>query len=304
MRRRILTPPSLALACQSMSTADVKRGSLPPMKIIKRARLQFSATPGWWLWSVGMTGCCLWRTWRMQGRKDITLLPCSRGSSRSSLPRGLLGCCTTLGANYIELSSKYVALLPARPVSFSFFPSIIWSLTSLPGLDGVFRFSMLLATKAHARLYITRRNALVLAARMGKVASDAGLSYRNWPGCYVYQGYAISLVPSSPLRSSRLQFHRRINLLNQHIDYMNWNNFVNLGSWLRQKLDSLYLKRCMASQKIESSGFSNLALSLEWAAIKEDAIERAPSKQEYPSHTLPCPTILGWTPRRVQNCSD
>jgi hypothetical protein len=70
---------------------------------------------------------------------------------------------------------------------------------------------------------------------------------------------------------------------------MNWNNLVNLGSWLRRKLDALYLKKHMASQKIESSGFSNLALSLEWTAMKEDAIERAPSKQEYPSHILPHP---------------
>jgi hypothetical protein len=54
-------------------------------------------------------------------------------------------------------------------------------------------------------------------------------------------------------------------------------------------LDALYLKKHMASQKIESSGFSNLALSLEWAAMKEDAIERVPSKQEYPSNMLPHP---------------
>jgi hypothetical protein len=70
---------------------------------------------------------------------------------------------------------------------------------------------------------------------------------------------------------------------------MNWNNLVNLGSWLQQKLDALYLKKHMASQKIESSGFGGLALSREWAAMKEDAIERAPSKQEYPSHMLPHP---------------
>ena len=62
---------------------------------------------------------------------------------------------------------------------FLFFHSIICSLTSLPGLDGPFLFSMLLAMKAHAKLYITHRNALVLAALMGKVVSDAGLSYRN-----------------------------------------------------------------------------------------------------------------------------
>jgi hypothetical protein len=70
---------------------------------------------------------------------------------------------------------------------------------------------------------------------------------------------------------------------------MNWNNFVNLGSWLQQKLDTLYLKKHTASQKIESSGFSHLALSLEWVAMKEDAIERVPSKQEYPSNMLPHP---------------
>ena len=70
---------------------------------------------------------------------------------------------------------------------------------------------------------------------------------------------------------------------------MNWNNLVNLGSWLRRKLDALYLKKHIASRKIESSGFSNLALSLEWAAMKGDVIERAPSKQEYPSHILPDP---------------
>ena len=70
---------------------------------------------------------------------------------------------------------------------------------------------------------------------------------------------------------------------------MNWNNLVNLGAWLRRKLDALYLKKHTASQKIESSGFSPLALSLEWTAMKEDAIERAPSKQEYPPHILPHP---------------
>ena len=87
-----------------------------------------------------------------------------------------------------------------------------------------------------------------------------------------------SLSSSSPLPSSRLQFHRRIHLLNQHINYMNWNNLVNLGSWLQRKLDALYLKKHMASQKIGASGFSNLALSLKWAAMKEDSIEQAPSK--------------------------
>jgi hypothetical protein len=34
-----------------------------------------------------------------------------------------------------------------------------------------------------------------------------------------------------------------------------------------------------ASTRIESSGFSELALSLEWAALKEDAVQRPPSKQ-------------------------
>ena len=38
------------------------------------------------------------------------------------------------------------------------------------------------------------------------------------------------------------------------------------------------MKRNAASTRIESSGFSELALSLEWAALKEDAIQRAPSK--------------------------
>lgn len=62
---------------------------------------------------------------------------------------------------------------------------------------------------------------------------------------------------------------------------------MNLGSWLRRKLDALFQKRNAARTRIESSGFTELALSLEWAALKEDAIQRAPSKQEYPSHMLP-----------------
>ena len=86
----------------------------------------------------------------------------------------------TLGVNYIELLPKYVFIITrATCLIFFFFPSIIWSLTSLPRLDGVFLFSMLSAMKAHAKLYITHRNALVLAAQMGKVVSDAGLSYKN-----------------------------------------------------------------------------------------------------------------------------
>jgi uncharacterized protein (DUF2132 family) len=67
---------------------------------------------------------------------------------------------------------------------------------------------------------------------------------------------------------------------------MNQNNFVNLGTWLRRKLDALYLKQNTASTRVESSGFTELALSLEWAALKDDAIQRAPSKQAY-SHLLP-----------------
>ena len=77
---------------------------------------------------------------------------------------------------------------------------------------------------------------------------------------------------------------------------MNWNNFVNLGSWLQCKLDALFVKRKVAHMRIESSGFSELALSLEWAAQKDDAIQRAPSKQEYSSHislTSDCQTRLG-----------
>jgi hypothetical protein len=69
--------------------------------------------------------------------------------------------------------------------------------------------------------------------------------------------------------------------LNQHISYMNWNNFVNLGSWLQRKLDSLFVKRHTASNRIESSGFSELALSLEWVGMKDDAIQGAPSKQAH-----------------------
>jgi hypothetical protein len=38
------------------------------------------------------------------------------------------------------------------------------------------------------------------------------------------------------------------------------------------------LKRNTAHMRIQSSGFSELALSLEWAALKEDAVSRAPSK--------------------------
>ena len=77
------------------------------------------------------------------------------------------------------------------------------------------------------------------------------------------------------------QFHRRIHILNQHIDYMNWNNFVNLGSWLRRKLDALLLKRNTASISVESSGLSELALSLEWGALKDNSIQHAPSKHVY-----------------------
>jgi hypothetical protein len=60
---------------------------------------------------------------------------------------------------------------------------------------------------------------------------------------------------------------------------MNWNNLVNLGSWLQRKLEALLVKRNAAHMRIQSSGFSELALSLEWAALKEDAVLRAPSKQ-------------------------
>ena len=59
---------------------------------------------------------------------------------------------------------------------------------------------------------------------------------------------------------------------------MNLNNLLSLGTWLRRKLDALLLKRHVASTRIESSGFSEIALSLEWAALQDDAIQRAPSK--------------------------
>ena len=67
---------------------------------------------------------------------------------------------------------------------------------------------------------------------------------------------------------------------------MNQNNFVNLGTWLQRKLDALYLKQNTASTKVQSSGFTELALSLEWAALKDDAIQCAPSKQAY-AYSLP-----------------
>ena len=84
------------------------------------------------------------------------------------------------------------------------------------------------------------------------------------------------ISPRTPCLS-HLQFHQRIHILNQHIRYMTWNNFVNLGSWLQRKLDALFLKRHMARMRVESSGFTELALSLEWATLKDDAIQRAPS---------------------------
>ena len=80
---------------------------------------------------------------------------------------------------YVNEVTKVHFIVTCAACLIFFFLSIIWSLTSLPGLDGAFLFSMLLAMKAHAKLYITRRNALVLAAPMGKVVSDAGPSYRN-----------------------------------------------------------------------------------------------------------------------------
>jgi hypothetical protein len=46
-------------------------------------------------------------------------------------------------------------------------------------LDGAFLFFMLSAMRQLVKLYITRRNALVLAALMGKVVRDVGPSYRN-----------------------------------------------------------------------------------------------------------------------------
>jgi hypothetical protein len=91
----------------------------------------------------------------------------------------------------------------------------------------------------------------------------------------------LSHLRSIALYLSGLQFHRRIHILNQHISYMNWGNFVNLGSWLCRKLNALFVKRNIASARIESSGFSELALSLEWAGMKNDAVQRAPSKQAY-----------------------
>jgi len=58
---------------------------------------------------------------------------------------------------------------------------------------------------------------------------------------------------------------------------MNWNSFVNLGLWLRRKLDALFLKKNLARTRIELSGFGEIALSLEWAAQREDSIQRVPS---------------------------
>ena len=96
----------------------------------------------------------------------------------------------------------------------------------------------------------------------------------------------LSLFCSSTPYLSWLQFHRRIHILNQHIHYRNWNNFLNLGTWLRHKLDALFVKRSAANTRIEASGFSEVALSLEWAALKGDAIQCAPSKQGYLSHRV------------------
>jgi hypothetical protein len=67
---------------------------------------------------------------------------------------------------------------------------------------------------------------------------------------------------------------------------MNQNNCVNLGIWLQHKLDALYLKRNTTSTRVESSGFTQLALSLEWVALKDDAIQHAPSKQAY-AYSIP-----------------
>lgn len=86
----------------------------------------------------------------------------------------------TSDVNYIELLPRYVFVVThATSLIFPPLPSITWSLTSLPELDGAFLFFMLSAMRQLVKLYITRRNALVLAALMGKVVRDVGPSYRN-----------------------------------------------------------------------------------------------------------------------------
>lgn len=100
----------------------------------------------------------------------------------------------------------------------------------------------------------------------------------DWGAASIWGKPSLSLACLKAPYLFCVQFHRRIHILNQHISYMNQNNFVNLGIWLRRKLDALFLKRNTANMRIESSGFSKLALSLEWAALKEDSIQRAPSK--------------------------
>lgn len=67
-------------------------------------------------------------------------------------------------------------------------------------------------------------------------------------------------------------------MLDQHIHYNNQNNFINFGLWFWRKLRALFEKKEDAKTKIKNSGFSELALNLEWTRQKYDAIQQAPSK--------------------------
>ena len=120
-------------------------------------------------------------------------------------------------------------------------------------------------------------------------------------GVSAYLGCELSFCCLSGRYLSCSKFHRRIHILNQHIHYTNWNSFVNLGSWLRRKLDALFLKKNLARTRIESSGFSESALSLEWAVQREDAIQRAPSKHLLISFLLTSDCQLLIFTRCIQN---
>lgn len=74
------------------------------------------------------------------------------------------------------------------------------------------------------------------------------------------------------------KFHRRLYVLDQHIEHMNAVNFMHLGLWLCRKFEACFVKLARGIQMVGDSGHTLTSLRQLWSLQRDDMLKGYPSK--------------------------
>jgi hypothetical protein len=84
---------------------------------------------------------------------------------------------------------------------------------------------------------------------------------------------SIYLLDVSAHISRKLQYHRRLFIINQKLAHMNQQNFTNLGAWWAQKMSRAQEKLIAAVEVFLSLGLDEPYLRNQWH-LQQDAVTR------------------------------